>query len=91
MHVVHLLCGKRIKIAHQIAHPNTGAIGLACVCRTDAFLCGAQRVAGISFLGFLQTIDCLMEIEHQMGTIGHNQTVLPAMQSFRFVLGQFLE
>lgn len=77
------------KVTDKVADANAIASGFTAVGRTDAFLGRAERFAAL--FGFLQAIDLLMEVEHQVSTIGDNQAILPILQAFGFILCQLLK
>lgn len=86
-----LLVSEDTEIAQQVANPNSSPVGFARVRWTDSLLGCAQRFARIGFLRLLESVDLLVEVEHQVSAVRHDQPLLPIVQPLRLVLRQLLE
>lgn len=69
------LLAEDLEISEQIGNPDSIAGRLTGVARTDALLGGSERFAALFRL--LQSIDLLVQIEHQMGPVRDNEPRFP--------------
>lgn len=83
------LLAEDLEIPEQIGNPDSIAGRLTGVARTDALLGGSERFAALFRL--LQSIDLLVQIEHQMGPVRDDEPRFPVCETLGFVLGQLLE